>query len=379
MSVRIAVVGAGPGGLSAARRLAVEPGVEVLLVAPEGVARHHAGTLPVLLGADPDDFTFPISLAGVSVIAESATGLRPGEVVLGASSLAVDAVVVATGLELDLAAVPRGPGVAAAWDLQTAAQAAPILAGEGGRTVIAVSSLPYRCPPAPFSLAMRLARAGRQVTVLTPEEQPLAGVGGAAPGALQAAAEEAGVETRCGFELDLGEGLEGVAVSRDGTRADFARALVIPPHRAPRFLADLDGGPLVPVGAHGATRMPGVFAAGDVVAGALPRAAGVAEAQGLTAAEGALAFLEICPPQEPAVPAPECALDHGDGRFSRIAISFPGGLPPEGSRRVEVDGPSRQLAGLPQAAAARLRSLAGGPGREGDREGGSRQIPEEGR
>lgn len=41
----------------------------------------------------------PITLTEVQVIPASATGLRPGEVVLEARSLAVDAAVVATGLE----------------------------------------------------------------------------------------------------------------------------------------------------------------------------------------------------------------------------------------------------------------------------------------
>lgn len=355
----MAVLGAGPAGLVAARRLAAESDVDVLLVAPGGVARHHAGTLDVLLGADAAEFTFPVAVPNVQVLAGAVTGLRPGAVTVGDRVLEVDAVVVAVGLELDLAAIPQGPAVAAAWDLPTATEARSVLRDHDSPVVIAVSSAPYRCPPAPFSLAMRLAHAGRTVTVLTPDAEPLAGVGGPAPGALLAAAEEAGVRTELAFELDLASGLDGVAVARDGRRVPFMHLLVIPPHRPPRFLNALGDGPLVGVELSGATRAPGIFAAGDVTATPLPRAAGVAEAQGLTAAESAMAFLGLHGPQPPNVPAPECALDHGDGRFSRIVITFPEGLPPTGAPRVEVDGPSPALAGLPAAAAARLRFLAG--------------------
>ena len=360
MSARVAVLGAGPAGLVAARRLAREPGLDVTLVVPGGVARHHAGTLDVLLGADAAAFTHPVAVPNVRVLAGAATGLRPGAVTAGDRVLEVDAVVVAVGLELELAAIPRTSGVAVAWDVPTAAAARSVLGGDDGPVVVAVSSVPYRCPPAPFSLAMRLARSGRTVIVLTPEEELLAGVGGPAPGALWAAVAEAGIRIELGFELDLASGLDGVAVARDGRRIPFARALVIPPHRRPRLLNGLGDGPLVPIEPDGATRAPGIFAAGDVTATPLPRAAGVAESQGLTAAEAALAFLGLRGPRQPNLPAPECALDHGDGRFSRIAITFPEGLPPRGTAHVKVDGPSRELARLPLAAAARLRSLAGG-------------------
>ena len=123
MRARVAVLGAGPAGLVAARRLAREPGLDVLLVAPGGVARHHAGTLDVLLGANAAEFTHPVAVPNVQLIRGAASELRPGAVTVGGRVLEVDAVVVAVGLELELAAIAQTPGVAVAWDVPTAAAA----------------------------------------------------------------------------------------------------------------------------------------------------------------------------------------------------------------------------------------------------------------
>ena len=326
------MIGAGPAGLCAARRLRENEAVAVTLVAPGGVARHHAGLLDVLTGgAAAEEFTFAIALDRVEVVDHAVSAV---------DEIAGDAVVVAAGLEL--APVPEAPGVCAVWDLPTAA--ASRLDPEGPVAVV-VAGLPYRCPPAPYSLAMRLAAAGRDVTVVTPDAVPLGGVGGPAPDALRDAWTAAGVRVETGFEVDLAAGLDRAVVARDGRRVTFAAAVVVPPHRPPAWADERPEG------------LP-VFAAGDVVLSPLPRAAGVAEAQGITAAEAVLAAVGLEPARRPRLPSPVCALDHGDGRFSRIAITFPDGLPPSGRPSVRVDGPSKALASVARDAAARLRDLA---------------------
>lgn len=352
---RVVIAGAGPAGIAAAARLAERGAgrLEVHLVTRAGRARHLPGTLAVALGERPaGDFEADVRLPGVACHAAEVTAVGPAGVVADGASLDADAVIAALGLDLDAEAVPPWPSAQVGWGLESAAGAAAALAdAPGGRVVIAVCGLPYRCPPAPYSLAMRLAdahrRAGRftRVCVATPEPLPLVGVGGDAPGFLLEACAGVGVEVERHFEVDLDASEDGVLRSRDGRELDYEAALLIPPHRRSPALADLPGdGPLVTVGADGASAPRGPFVVGDAAATPLPRAAGVAEAQGRTAADAVLARLGLAEPTPPHVPEPSCYVLHGGGSVSRIRLRYPRGLPPEGEAEVLIDGPSPDLA-----------------------------------
>lgn len=370
---RVVVAGAGPAGLAAAARLAERGAgrLDVHLFTRAGRARHLPGTLAVALGERPaSDFEADVRLPGVACHAAEVTHVGPAGVVAGGESLEADVVVAALGLDLDAEAVPPWPSVRVGWDLEAAAGAAAALAdAPGGRVVIAVCGLPYRCPPAPYSLAMRLAdahrRAGRftRVCVATPEPLPLVAVGGDAPGFLLEACAGVGVQVERRFEVDLDASENGVLRSRDGRELDYEAALLIPPHRRSPALADVPGeGPLVTVGADGESEMRGLFVVGDATATPLPRAAGVAEAQGHTAADAVLARLGLAEPADPHVPEPSCYVLHGGGSVSRIRLRYPRGLPPEGEAEVQIEGPSPDLALAAEGERTRFLSAAAGVG-----------------
>ena len=76
----------------------------------------------------------------------------------------------------------------------------------------------------------------------------------------------------------------------------------------------------------------------------LPRAADVAAAAGRTAADTVLERFGLASAPDPHRPEPECYLGHGGGRYSRISLRYPDGLPPAGSAAVEIEGPSSDLA-----------------------------------
>lgn len=348
---RVAVLGAGPGGLAAARRLAGH-GVPVALVTRDGRAEHLGSAVDVALGLRAAEAcAVDAAPSGVDVVAGEATALDGGGVVLAdGTHLDAVAVIAAPGLALDFDAVPRREGVIAAWDVASAAVAAEALdAVPGGRVVIAVAGVPYRCPPAPFGLAMALAdmhrRSGRftELTVISPEPLPLAGVGGEAPGFLLESCAGADVALELGVEIDLAATGDGELRTRDGRSIACKLALIVPPHRRSAALAGLPGdGPLVPVDVRGRAA-EGVWVVGDAAATGLPRAAGVAEAQGRTAADDVLATLGLAEPRPPELPEPACYLRHAGGGLSRIRLRFPDGLPPDGAPTVAIDGPSPDL------------------------------------
>jgi len=367
---RVIVVGAGPGGLSAAARLREHgpDGLEVLLVTRDGAATHLAGTIAAALGTHPaGHFMTAAAPPGVTCRNGEVTAADGAGVVVAGERLDADAVIAAPGLVPDTGALPSWSRARTGWDPVAAERhAADLDEVPGGRLIVAVCALPHRCPPAPYGLAMALARRHRgsgrftKVCVVTPEPFPLMGVGGEAPAFLMESCAGAGVAFEGRFQVDLETSEDGILRARDGRELDYQLAFLVPPHRRAAMLAGLGGdGPLVAVDQYGETKVPGLFVVGDAAATGLPRAAGVAEAQGRTAADAALARLGLAPALEAHRPQPSCYIAHGGGAMSRIRLRYPGALPPDGEAVVEIDPPSPDLAHAAEGERRRFLRLAG--------------------
>jgi sulfide:quinone oxidoreductase len=342
----VAIIGAGPGGLAAAKRLMQRAAerINVVLVTPKASATHLASTAEVALGSvEPESAEVPISLCEVRVHVGEAQIADDLRLLVDGAPFQADAVIAAPGLSLDFDAVPEDERVVSAWDPQSAHRAGEIL--RAAETIcLIVAGVPYRCPPAPFGLATRLAARGQRVTVCTPEAAPLAGVGPPATRLLQQACGAAGVRLATSFRADLSAGLHGRVRSLSGEEIPFDAALVIPPHRRSSALQALYGdAPLVACAPDGRAGER-LWLVGDARQAPLPRAAGVAVTQGQNAADAVLAELDIAPAPPPALPTPSCWLWVDDRRVARIGLSFPEGLPPNGQALVQIEGPSAELA-----------------------------------
>ena len=362
----VIVIGAGPAGIAATRRLREEAALRVCLVAPDGMAEYLPGTLAVATGdALASRYRTSIELGLVEVIPARAEALRPGAVKVNGSWLDAQAIIAAPGLALAPIGAGRGDRIVGFWGPSGAEAAAPrVQAVERGVVQIVISSLPYRCPPAPYGLAMRLARrAGRlrrpiEVRLLTPEEHPLAALGRSVGDSLLAACAQAGVKVRLGAHLDPDGLTAGQLVGGGSVLEDAALTIVIPPHRASPLLRDLgDGRALVPADDRFATAAPGIFVAGDAAATAYPRAADPAAVSGVTAAEAILTELGYHDGNPRRTPEPDCYVDHGDGRYGRIRISYPDGPPPAGQPAVGVDAPAREQGAAFEDAHRRWQAL----------------------
>ncbi len=350
----IAVIGAGPAGIAAVRQLRDHAGVHVVLVAPGGLSEYRPGTLPVATSdAQAVQYTTRVELDGVEVIAARVEAIESGVLRIDGTSRRVDAIIAAPGLALEPLGRTVPENVVSFWDPTGAEAAAPrIRALEQGLIDVVIASLPYSCPPAPYGLAMRLARRAQQlgqqiqVRLTTPEEYPLTAVGRVLGDALMTGCRDAGVEVRLGATIDL-DAIGAGAIGADTHPRDEADlTIVIPRHRTSPLLRDLTNAtsPLVAVDAHFRTEMAGVFVIGDAAASPYPRAEDPATWSGTLAATAVLSELGVATAQTRETPSPDCFVDHGDGAYGRIRITFPQGPPPEGRPDIALDAATTALA-----------------------------------
>ncbi len=347
----VIVVGGGDAGLAAALHLSAA-GVRVRLVTEGGKAGYLPGVPDVILGrARASRFRVPLNLPQIEVVAGRAREVRPKGVRIGGDWMPADAVVAAPGLTLARQRADPAAGPLPCWDLPSAARTtARLLDLERGTVAIVIASLPYRCPPAPFGLAMRLSRhlrergRGVRVVLTTPEAHPLEALGPEPGTHLLQACASVGVEVRLGWAPAREALARGRLVGEDGKPLAAELVLLVPAHRPSPLLAPLAGeGPLVPVNHQFETHWAGLFVAGDAAASPYPRASGAAIASGKSAAQGVLARLGLSEKEEGSLPQLDCYVGHGGDIYSRLSVRYPEGPPPVGHPQVLIDGPSADL------------------------------------
>ncbi len=174
---------------------------------------------------------------------------------------------------------------------------------DGGRLAVLVSSMPYKCPAAPYETAMLLEdhlrkrgiREGTEVDIYTPEGLPM-GVTGAEMGhAVVNMMAEKGIRFHPGFTVSGIDVDKKVLNFSNQDSVSFELLAGIPPHSAPAVLSSttlVNAGGWIPVNRFTLqSHVENVFAIGDVAAitlengKPLPKAGVFAEGQGLTVAE----------------------------------------------------------------------------------------------
>ncbi|HUY59585.1 MAG TPA: FAD/NAD(P)-binding oxidoreductase [Solirubrobacteraceae bacterium] len=287
--MRVVVVGGGVGGLACVQRLVRRDG-ELSVTLVDRTLRHDFAPsfLWLMTGRRAPERVSrslsPLGRAGVQLIEAEVTAVDPGagRVSSTAGEIEYDQLVLAPGAALAPEAIP---GLAQAahgfYTREDAERLRDALAAfGGGRVLVAVAAMPFKCPAAPYEAAFLIADLLRhrgiaaRVDIVTAEPQPLP-VAGAQIGAQVAAMLAA---RRIGFQP--GRQLE--SVDPDAREARFADGgepydllVAVPPHRAPVFVADSPlAGPQgwIPVEAETLRAGENIHAIGDVTAIKLPNA-----------------------------------------------------------------------------------------------------------
>ncbi|MCX7622378.1 MAG: FAD/NAD(P)-binding oxidoreductase [Thermomicrobium sp.] len=292
MQKTVVILGAGPGGIAAARALrGLLPADDRIVV----VDRHDEQRLGVSLllimrgWREPHEVAIRPSrvLNGfVEFLPAEVLGVDPAarRVETSAGPLGYDAVLLALGAEL----VPETiPGLAHAlengvaghcWALPAALQLRERLhCFAGGRILVVIARLPYKCPPAPYEAALlirdlveeRGLATSTEITVVTPEPSPLAVAGPAVGEQLTRYLASRGVSVRTGEQLVSVDPRHREVTFASGTRELFDLLVVVPPHRAATVARDagLTEGDWVPASLRTMrTNVAGVWAIGDLAA-----------------------------------------------------------------------------------------------------------------
>ncbi len=290
------ILGGGFGGLACARTLAARAprSHRILLVDRSRNFLVGAAKTWVMLGERRAEEAVcersRLLPAGVTLIEDEVRGIDAErcEARTTSGTLSADHLVVALGADLDLAAVP---GLAEAaqsfYTLDGAVRLRTALGSfTGGRIVVLIPRVPFKCPPAPYEAAMMLSaalerRGVRPATTLdvwTVEKAPMATAGPEMGKTIASELASRGIGFHSGRKAAAVEGAASVVRFEDGSEAGYDLLIAVPPHRVPGILVEAglaEPGGWIPVDpATMAVKKPGnaphVYAIGDLTSVALP-------------------------------------------------------------------------------------------------------------
>jgi sulfide:quinone oxidoreductase len=358
--MRVVVLGAGFGGLELTTRLSDEFGadIDVVLIDKTDDFVFGFSKLEVMFGRARSeqvrhpyrDFVKP----GVQFVQSTIRSIDPNNkrVETDAGAFDADVLVVALGADLH---PEETPGlVEGGYDFYTEAGAfalRDVLADfDGGRVIVAVTSTPFKCPPAPSETALlmhdfltdRGLRDRSSIALVMPLPVPIPPSPDASQ-ALLAAFAERGIDWHPATLVRALDPTRRVAVLGDGGEMAYDLFLGVPTHRVPEVVAQsgmtVDGWiPVNPMTLE--TQFPGVYAVGDVTSVGTPKAGVFAEGQGAIVADGISARIRGAGETAHYDGRGICYLEFGHQQVAKVDVTFLSGQAPRGA----LEGPSPALA-----------------------------------
>jgi sulfide:quinone oxidoreductase len=248
MPARVVVVGGGVGGTLAANLLSKELGrdVAVTVLDPLGMHVYQPGFLYLALGKANGRWLVRderlLLRDDVQLVIESAARIDPDEGVVRLSrggALPYDYLILATGARLVPEQVPGF--LEAAHDFYSFDGAQRLREAlrefDGGRILVGVAGIPYKCPPAPVEftlmleryLAERGVRDRSEVTLLSPLNRAFTIE--SASELVQPIMERRGISLATFFNVETVDPSAGVVTSLEGEKAEYDLLVLVPPHR----------------------------------------------------------------------------------------------------------------------------------------------------
>ncbi len=357
--MRIVVLGAGFGGLELTTRLSEALGddADVVLIDKSEGFIFGFSKLDVMFGRTSADAVLhpyaDLVKPGVQFVQATVQSIDPvaKRVETDAGAFDSDVLVVALGADLHPEETPGLLEGGHEFYTEAGAFALRDVLAEfaGGRVIIAVTSTPFKCPPAPSETALlmhdfltgRGLRAASQISLAMPMGVPIPPSPVASEALLVAFAERD--ITFCPEQLvrEL-DPARSVALCGDGTEMPYDLFLGIPVHRVPVVVAEsgmtVDGWiPVDPLTLE--TSYPDVYAVGDVTSVGTPKAGVFAEGQAGVVADAIVARVRGGDATHYNGNG-MCYVEFGNHQVARVDVTFLPGQAPFG----EYEPPSEALA-----------------------------------
>ncbi|MGZ8585449.1 MAG: NAD(P)/FAD-dependent oxidoreductase [Actinomycetota bacterium] len=255
MPARVVVLGGGVGGTLAANLLSKELArdVRVTVVDPTGMHHYQPGYLYVALGQANgrwlvrDERT--LLRKDVDLVVDQSIRIHPdaGTVQMErGASLEWDYLVIATGARLVHDQIPGlvegAHGFYALDDAQRLRESLRRFAG--GRVLVGVAGIPYKCPPAPVEfvfmvdeyLRKRGIRERSTVKLLSPLNRAFTIE--SASKVIQPIMEQRGIELTTFFNVEEVDPSAHVVSSLEGEKDEYDLLVLVPPHRGQQVVID---------------------------------------------------------------------------------------------------------------------------------------------
>jgi sulfide:quinone oxidoreductase len=255
MPARVVILGGGVGGTLTANLLSKELGKDarVTVVDPTGMHIYQPGFLYVALGEASGrwlardergllrrDIDLVVEAAAKVDVESSVVHLERG------GSLPYDYLVLAAGAHLVPEQVPGMlEGAHDFYSLSGALRLREALRSfDGGRILVGVAGIPYKCPPAPVEFTLMLEQYLRkrgirdrsEVTLLSPLNRAFTIE--SASKIVQPIMEERGIKLATFFNVESVDPSAGTVESLEGEKAEYDLLVLVPPHKGQQFIED---------------------------------------------------------------------------------------------------------------------------------------------
>jgi len=354
VTARVVVLGGGVGGTLVANLLSKALGrdARVTVVDRTGMHVYQPGFLYVALD-QADALWLARDERGllrkeIDLVIDDATSIDPSRQTVTlerGGTLGYDHLVLATGARLDRDAVPGYGGSHDFYSLEGAQRLREELRRfRGGRILVGVAGIPYKCPPAPVEFVLMLdqylrdrgIRERSEIKLLSPLNRAFTVE--SASRMVQPIMEKKGIELVTFFNVEAVDGSRGVVTSIEGESLEYDLLVLVPPHRGAKVLEDsglTDPGGWIPTdrGTLHHKNAANVYALGDATDLPISKSGSTAHFEAPVVASRIASLVRGTVPIEAYEGRVMCFLEIGEGKATTLRFDYQHPpLPPQPSR-----------------------------------------------
>ena len=278
---KVLILGCGLAGSTVAVRLAgkVRKRASIRVIEPKQNFQLPASFQWVMMGwrrpSEVQRSLRPLARKGIDIVNDSVekVSIQKKIVKTKTGEYSYDHLIIATGADYATSLIPGFEEYADhTYDLEHATKFRDhVQKFKGGRLIVAISRVPFKCPPAPYEVALLLEQhfrsTGRKSTVqiFTPEPQPLPAAGPVIGRQMLKLLENRGVSYNPKTVLKR---VEKSRIVFDNGEAEYDLLYVVPPHTCPKPIVEAgltDSSGWVPINPQTlTTKYENVYGLGDV-------------------------------------------------------------------------------------------------------------------